>query len=134
MLKRWFSNWVSFFFHRRQKCWACLRNRAFRITNNCWCCSSELKISHESVHSILHDDLNIHHVCLHMCKKYYHLNKKKRVNMCSTLIDKMIASWRKLWQVMRYSAFFTILRQNIIEVKGSQKHHQGKKKCAWTKA
>ena len=50
--------------------------------------ASELGISHESVHSIFYDDLNMHCVCLHMVWKMLSLEQKEvRVNMFRYLID-----------------------------------------------
>ncbi|GBL97763.1 hypothetical protein AVEN_1278-1 [Araneus ventricosus] len=41
-----------------------------------------------SVHSILHDDLNMHHICLHMVPKMLSPEQKEaRVNMCRDSID-----------------------------------------------
>lgn len=49
--------------------------------------ASELGISHGSVHSILHNDLNMHRVCLHMVPKMLSPEQKEmRVTMSTDLI------------------------------------------------
>ncbi|GBL86737.1 Putative uncharacterized protein FLJ37770 [Araneus ventricosus] len=40
--------------------------------------ASELGISHGSVHSILHDDLNMHRICLHMVPKMLSPEQKEQ--------------------------------------------------------
>ncbi|GBM37812.1 hypothetical protein AVEN_84521-1 [Araneus ventricosus] len=40
--------------------------------------ASELGISHGSVHSILHDDLNMHRICLHMVTKILSPEQKEQ--------------------------------------------------------
>ncbi|GFQ82196.1 hypothetical protein TNCT_186861 [Trichonephila clavata] len=52
--------------------------------------ASELGISHgsEYVHRILHDDLNIHCVCLHMVTKMLsHEQKEMKLSLSSDFID-----------------------------------------------
>ena len=74
-------------------------------------------------------------VCMFF-QKCYHLNKKKWEWTCTgiwlTWLMKMIAYWKKSWQMMRHGAFFMTFRKNVSKVNGEQNHHQGKKNFPWT--
>ena len=50
--------------------------------------ASELGILHSSVHRILHDDLNMHCVCLHIVHKMLSLEQKEvKMDICRDLTD-----------------------------------------------
>ena len=86
-----------------------------RITNDA--VASEVGILHWSVHSILHDDLNMHRVYIIICK-----NMIAMADEDDWILKKIEVGDESWW-------FFTTLKQ----VNRNQKHHQERKNVDKTK-